>query len=134
VLDFGLARLVREAAPAEGEGVGPTPNGPASELTPARLGVGTANYLSPEEARGRRADIRSDIYSLGCTLYHLLAGHPPFPGGTAGQKLRRHLRGRPTPLEVPGELARVVARMMAKDSADRYQTPAEVAQALASVA
>jgi WD40 repeat protein len=82
------------------------------------------------------ADIRSDIYSLGCTLYCLLRGRPPFADGSAMQKILGHLEKEPQPLpelrpEVPAKLAAVVARMMAKDPAQRYQKPVEVAQALA---
>src|SRR5205807_805782 len=83
--------------------------------------------------------IRADIYSLGCTLYRLLAGRVPFPGGTFREKLRGHLHRAPAALadvraDVPPELALVVERMMAKDPAARYQTPAEVAEALAPFA
>ncbi len=107
-----------------------------SPLTHSGLTMGTPDYIAPEQARDSRvADIRADIYSLGCTLYDLLAGHAPFPDGNATQKVKAHLERTPAPLrslrrDVPVELARVVERMMAKDPAARYQTPAEVAAAL----
>src|SRR5207244_3717716 len=98
------------------------------------------DYIAPEQARDSHlADIRADIYSLGCTLYDMLAGQAPFPDGNALQKIKAHLNRTPPPLkslrrDVPSELARVVDRMMAKDPAQRYQTPAEVAAALAPFA
>jgi uncharacterized protein (TIGR03067 family) len=98
--------------------------------------MGTPDYIAPEQARdAHTADIRADIYSLGCTLYHLLAGKAPYPDGTAVDKVMAHMERPPKPLteltsNVPPELARVVERMMAKDPAKRYQTPAEIAEAL----
>jgi WD40 repeat protein len=98
--------------------------------------LGTVDYIAPEQAdSARQADIRSDIYSLGCTLYHLLAGRPPFPTGTPLQKVRAHVEKKPQPLtelrdDLPEELMPVLERMMAKNPRHRYQTPAEVAIAL----
>jgi serine/threonine protein kinase len=98
--------------------------------------LGTADYLSPEQGRDSHdVDIRSDIYSLGATFYFLLAGRPPFAGGNLRQKLIWHQIKAPDPVrthrpEVPASLEAVIAKMMAKDLADRYQTPAEVVQAL----
>ena len=95
--------------------------------------MGTADYIAPEQARDAPgADGRADIYSLGCTLYYLLAGNPPFPEGTASEKLCRHAAEEPYPLcaeltDVPEALAAVVNRMMAKKPEDRYQSAAEVA-------
>src|SRR5207244_627409 len=82
------------------------------------------------------ADIRADIYSLGCTLYFLLTGRTPFAGDSAEEKLLSHLSAEPVPVtelraEVNEDLAAILARMMAKHPEQRYQTPAEVAQALA---
>jgi WD40 repeat protein len=125
LLDFGLALLVREDA------------GPASAVTAEGVVLGTADYMAPEQADDPgAADIRSDVYSLGCTLYHMLAGRPPFPSGTLVQKLKAHAAQEPPPLrelrpEVPEALAAVIARMMAKAPADRFATPAEVPLALA---
>jgi len=128
ILDFGLARLVAEASSGQG---GVTGQGTL---------LGTVDYLAPEQADdARQADIRSDIYSLGCTLYHLLTGRPPFPKGTIVQKIMAHTEREPESLEelrpdLPPGLARVVQRMMAKSPKDRYQTPAEVDDALAAFA
>jgi serine/threonine protein kinase len=124
ILDLGLARFFHEE----------------DDLTRQSAGapvLGTADYLAPEQARDSHAvDIRADIYSLGATFYYLLSGQPPFPDGAVGQKLIAHQVKEPTPLrdlrpDVPAELAALVARMMAKDPADRYQTPAAVVEALA---
>jgi hypothetical protein len=143
ILDFGLARFVRETASARAETAlatretaAPAASGKAAALTETGTLMGTVDFMSPEQATdSSRADIRADIYSLGCTLYYLLAGHPPFPEGTALDKLAGHCQRAPAPLtdlrrDLPPALARVVERMMAKDPAQRYQTPAEAAEAL----
>jgi hypothetical protein len=97
--------------------------------------MGTPDYMAPEQAEdARRADIRADIYSLGCTLYHFLAGRPPFPEGTAIQKIMGHLMDSPKMAfadDIPPDVVQVVSRMMAKNPADRYQTPIEVTRTLA---
>ena len=98
--------------------------------------VGTFDYVAPEQARhSRAADIRSDIYSLGCTLYHMCAGQVPFPGPSLPEKLFGHQSMEPTPLcrMVPGlpeGLSEIVQRMMKKSPDERYATPMQVAQAL----
>jgi Protein kinase domain/Putative zinc-finger len=123
ILDFGLARFAGEAALAG--------------LTTSGMVLGTVDYIAPEQADdAHEADIRSDIYSLGCTLYYLLAGRPPFPKGTPPQKLMAHVNKTPQPLttlrgDMPEGLMSVLERMMAKNPSRRYQTPAEVAAALA---
>src|SRR5262249_15274465 len=96
----------------------------------------TPDYMAPEQAEDpRTADIRADVYSLGCTLYYLLTGEVPYPAPTALLKLRAH-REQPLPAirqarpEVPAGLARVLARMLAKQPEDRSATPGEVAAAL----
>jgi hypothetical protein len=125
-LDLGLARL-RQAAPNQAGSDG---------LTQVGAVMGTLDYMAPEQARDAHlADIRADIYSLGCTLYHLLSGRPPFPEGSVTQKLLCHQQVEPRPVsefraDLPPGLAAVFARMMAKCPEARYQTPAEVAQAL----
>jgi WD40 repeat protein/tRNA A-37 threonylcarbamoyl transferase component Bud32 len=124
VLDLGLARFQFESD---------------DERRLTRVGdvMGTPDYIAPEQVVDtRRADIRSDIYSLGCTLYELLAGRPPFATGSIEEKLLAHQTCQPAALEqmrpeVQSALAQVVRRMMAKRPEDRYQTPGEVAAALA---
>jgi hypothetical protein len=155
ILDFGLARFLSESEPSGaaaaadtvtpdllGEGTADTqsPDRPAPEpLTRTGALVGSPDYIAPEQLRdSHAADIRADLYSLGCTLYHLLAGRPPFRG-TVSEKLEAHEREQPRPLtevrkDVPAELAAVLNRLLAKDPARRYQTPAEVAAALAPFA
>jgi WD40 repeat protein/tRNA A-37 threonylcarbamoyl transferase component Bud32 len=124
ILDFGLARFASERSPS-------------GSLTPLGAVVGTPDYIAPEQAlEPQKADIRADIYSLGCTLYHLLAGQPPFPEGTALQKLMSHQERKPKPIrecrdDLPDELVSVLRRMMAKEPAKRFQTPAAVIKALA---
>jgi serine/threonine-protein kinase len=94
--------------------------------------VGTVDYMAPEQAANcGRADKRSDIYSLGCTLFHMLAGQPPFPGGAPRERMRRHVNEEPpdilqvNPL-VPVALAAVLRRMLAKAREKRYQSAAAV--------
>jgi hypothetical protein len=124
VLDFGLAKATSEG--------GSTSHG----LTRSGEVFGTPSYLAPEQARdAAKADVRADLYSLGCTLYLLLAGRPPFQGRSLYELLRAHEEQEATPLDqvredVPAGLAAVVAKMMAKDPAQRYQRPAEAARAL----
>ncbi|MBL8792959.1 MAG: protein kinase [Planctomycetia bacterium] len=127
LLDLGLARLQRKV------------DDRTNFLTAAGPQMmGTPDFMAPEQALDfHDVDIRSDIYSLGCTCYFLLTGEPPFPGGTLAQKLMKHQQAEPAPLhqqrkDVPPALNAVVQRMMAKQPADRYQSPAEVYQALAS--
>src|SRR5262249_5420653 len=95
--------------------------------------LGTPDYMAPEQTiSARDVDIRADLYSLGCTSYHLLGGDVPFPGGTAVDKARRHREQdpRPLPADVPEGLRAVVARLMAKDPAARFQTPADLVEAV----
>jgi hypothetical protein len=123
VLDFGLAR-------------GPRDPGGRGNQTRAQTFLGTPEYVAPEQATdARNADIRADIYSLGCTLYFLLAGRPPFQRANALETIVAHVQDEATPLEqlrsdLPAGLAVAVAKMIAKDPKDRYQTPGEVAEAL----
>ena len=101
-------------------------------LTQSGVTLGTFDYISPEQAlEPREADVRSDIYSLGCTFYHLLTGHPPVPDGTAAKKLHHHQHVKPRdPRELvpglPDEVAVILDRMMAKRPQDRYQSPEQL--------
>jgi serine/threonine protein kinase len=123
VLDFGLAKATSE-------------NGFTRALTVEGDLLGTPDYMAPEQWQNvRGTDTRADIYSLGCTLYFLLTGTTPFDGDTVNELLAAHVSEEAPALDrvrpdVPRELAAVVARMVAKDPARRYQQPAEVARAL----
>lgn len=142
ILDFGLARFAREAAPPGPLGVLPdaVAAGGGGNITRMDVVLGTPDYIAPEQVNdSRQADIRADIYSLGCTLYYLLVGRPPFAAKTLLQKLSAHLDELPPPVrtlrdDVPREIDAILLRMMAKQPAHRYQSPAEVAAALAPFA
>ncbi|MCG8584355.1 MAG: serine/threonine protein kinase, partial [Pirellulales bacterium] len=100
--------------------------------------LGTADYLAPEQALdSHNVDSRVDIYSLGCTLYYLLTGHPPFPTGTLAQRILKHQTEEPADIredreDAPAELVDITSRMMAKSVDDRYQTADDVALDLAA--
>ncbi|MCY2964975.1 MAG: protein kinase [Planctomycetota bacterium] len=123
ILDFGLARFASETEEDEG-------------LTRVGQAVGTPDYISPEQAQNSRsADVRADIYSLGCTFFELLTGQVPFPIENLTEKLVARVRfdaPRVSSLrpDIPPEIDAIVARMMARNPADRYQTPLELARAL----
>ncbi len=123
VLDLGLARFTNAALADDG-------------LTATGQVMGTPDYMAPEQARNSRdADIRADIYSLGCTLFRALTGSLPFTGQSAVEKLMaRNLEDAPaleTRLpDAPAGLSAVVAKMLARDPAARFQTPREIARAL----
>jgi serine/threonine protein kinase len=105
-------------------------------VTRAGSTVGTVDYLAPEQARdSAAADIRSDIYSLGCTLYHMLTGNPPFSEGGLGERILKHLQEEPPDVRqfnpsVSEEMWALMRRMLAKRPEDRFQTPAELLKAL----
>jgi eukaryotic-like serine/threonine-protein kinase len=128
ILDLGLARFQQD----------PTRNQNITARYDNKVIIGTVDFMSPEQAEDSSAvDGRTDIYSLGCTLYFLLTGRVPFPDRTAPQKMYAHQTKAPAPVSeiapgVPGGLLEVLDRMMAKDPDERYQTPAEVERALAA--
>jgi serine/threonine protein kinase len=122
VLDMGLARFFYE------------PEDNYSEDQEGNV-LGTADYVAPEQAHDSRVDVRADIYSLGVTFYYLLSGKGPFHSGTLSQKLIWHQVRQPKSIrafrpEVPEELVQTLEKMMAKDPAERFQTPGEVVEAL----
>jgi serine/threonine-protein kinase len=108
-------------------------------ITRAGTTVGTVDYMAPEQARdSSRADIRSDIYSLGCTLYHMLGGNPPFAEGGIGERIYKHIASDPPDIRtinpsVSAGLWTVMRRMLAKHPDDRFQTPADLILALRSL-
>lgn len=129
ILDLGLARLHR--------GTSGDANGDLTDN--ATVVMGTLDYMAPEQALDfHGADIRADVYSLGCAFHFILTGQPPFPGGTVAQKLLRHQQAALPPVEklradLPASVPPVLRKMLAKRPEDRYQTPGELARALAWV-
>lgn len=122
VTDLGLARSIDDTL--------------ETDITRAGTTVGTVDYMAPEQARNSKlADIRSDIYSLGCTWYQMLTGEPPFPDGSLTNKLQAHaLKPLPDPREknenIPEGVFAVLQRMTAKKPDERYQTPGELLEDL----
>ncbi|MCI0380469.1 MAG: serine/threonine protein kinase [Gemmataceae bacterium] len=120
ILDFGLAKFESDE-----------PN--AARLTQFGAVLGTIDYIAPEQAENaQKADIRADIYGLGCTLFYLLSGKPPFPGSSIVEKVSARMVGdvpsiRIARPDVPPGLDAILKRMMSRNLAERYQTPAEVA-------
>ena len=148
LLDMGLARCT-DAFTGKA----------ATHLTQIGSVMGTPEFIAPEQARdSHTSDIRADLYSLGCTLYFLLAGRAPFPDGTLTEKLLQHQTDEPEPvalvrrermltwkgesgpepvseemLHVPAQVVRIMRRLMEKDADDRYQTPIELANELQTI-
>ena len=117
VMDFGIARAMSDAQ---------------STMTQTAQVIGTAQYLSPEQARGERVDARSDLYSTGCLMYELLTGRPPFTGDSPVAIAYQHVRENPIPPSrldpsLPPWADSIVLKAMAKAPADRYQSAAEMA-------
>ncbi|RAY14642.1 Stk1 family PASTA domain-containing Ser/Thr kinase [Actinomadura craniellae] len=115
VMDFGIARAMDDSA---------------ATMTQTAQVIGTAQYLSPEQARGERVDARSDLYSTGCVLYELLTGRPPFTGDSPVSIAYQHVREEPIPPsqidhEIPQWLDAIVLKAMAKDPNQRYQSATE---------
>ncbi len=114
VMDFGIARAVADTS---------------ATMTQTAAVIGTAQYLSPEQARGETVDFRSDIYSAGCLLYELLVGRPPFQGDSPVSVAYQHVREAPVPPshldpEITPAMNLITLKALAKDPADRYQTAA----------
>ncbi|MFY9610461.1 MAG: protein kinase [Blastocatellia bacterium] len=123
VLDFGLAKLIETQAPST-DSVARTI---ARANTDPGTVMGTAAYMSPEQARGQSVDARTDIFSLGVVIYEMIAGRAPFEGETASHVIVSILEKEPPPLtrsspEAPSELDRIVTKALAKDKDERYQT------------
>ncbi|MGX9788748.1 Stk1 family PASTA domain-containing Ser/Thr kinase [Mycobacterium sp. MMS18-G62] len=115
VMDFGIARALADS----------------SSVTQTAAVIGTAQYLSPEQARGEKVDARSDVYSLGCVLYEILTGEPPFVGDSPVAVAYQHVREDPVPPSqrhngISPELDAVVLKALAKNPDNRYQTAAEM--------
>ena len=116
VMDFGIARAMSDAQ---------------ATMTQTAQVIGTAQYLSPEQARGERVDARSDLYSTGCLMYELLVGRPPFTGDSPVAIAYQHVRENPIPPsrldpDLPPWADAIVLKAMAKSANDRYQTAAEM--------
>ena len=138
VLDFGLARvdelriaefgLRNEEAKTVTDSSQDNPQSaiPLPNLTNPGTVMGTAHYMSPEQARGLKVDARSDIFSFGIVLYEMLAGQKPFTGQTMSDVLAAILRAEPPPLSLPVELDRCIAKALCKDCNARYQTISEL--------
>jgi eukaryotic-like serine/threonine-protein kinase len=122
VLDFGLAKQDQ----SKNAGLSEFP----TMTTEAGLIVGTAAYMSPEQAQGKPVDHRSDIFAFGLVLYELLSGRRAFSGDTSITTLAAILHTEPAPLDAPVELARIVSRCLRKSPSDRFQSIAEVRTAL----
>jgi phosphate ABC transporter phosphate-binding protein len=127
LLDLGLARFTQD--PVRNQGI--------TDRYDKHIVIGTVDFMSPEQAfETTTVDVRSDIYGLGCTLYFLLTGKVPFPDRSVPEKMYAHKTRAPAPVSeiaprVPVGLMEVLDKMMAKEPADRYQTPIEVVEALA---
>jgi len=121
LLDFGLAKVEREATAFSGSTITQSPSGTV---------LGTAAYLSPEQASGEPADARSDIFSFGAVLYELLTGLRAFEGKTQVTTMAAVLRQEPPPFDAPPDLERIVRRCLRKSPAGRFQTVAELKVAL----
>ena len=124
VTDFGLARLNNDKS--------------KTDLTQIGITLGTPLYMSPEQVEGHQVDSRSDIYSLGITSYHMLAGQPPFDGENALAIAVQHVKNDPRPIgelrpDVPTELCDIITKMIAKDPEDRFQSAGELIRRLRKI-
>ena len=127
ILDFGVAKLL--------EGVEPSASTTIAAATEQGMTVGTPNYMSPEQAEGRKLDGRSDIFSFGAVLYEMVTGRPAFSGGSSLSVLAKILNEEPTPpsrivATLPPDVEKLILRCLRKDPARRYQTMADLKVAL----
>jgi serine/threonine-protein kinase len=125
VLDLGLGVLMEA-------------DSSTSFATADGIAVGTVDYMSPEQACGREVDGRSDLFSLGCAMYHLITGKLPYPGDNPIERMGKRIAGRPVPItevlpETPAPLVRVLDKLLAHKPQDRFQTATEAADALQSL-
>jgi PAS domain S-box-containing protein len=131
VLDFGIAKLAEQEVPAT------IPTDEALSLVETNLGsiLGTAHYMSPEQAYGAPVDKSTDIWSLGVVLYEMVTGHVPFTGDKPGEAMSAILEKEPPPLttyvaNAPAELQQIINRTLRKDRSERYRTAGEMLQTL----
>jgi eukaryotic-like serine/threonine-protein kinase len=127
VLDFGLAKALNDEAVA-----GSTTNSPTLTLNATRAGVllGTAQYMSPEQAKGKQADRRSDIWSFGVVLYEMVTGKPPFSGESVGEVIAAVIKDEPKLDALTAEVRGLVARCLTKEPRQRLQAIGEARIAL----
>jgi serine/threonine protein kinase len=123
ILDFGIAKLIEKRnEPVEAEAATAIKAGTQDGLI-----IGTASYMSPEQARGKQIDARSDIFSFGVVLYEMIAGKQPFEGESAIDTISSIIHKEPVPLnriapDVPSQLQHIVEKSLRKDREERYQT------------
>ncbi|MDC0723473.1 WD40 repeat domain-containing serine/threonine protein kinase [Nannocystis bainbridge] len=134
VIDWGLAKDLTAVENEMSDGAGPLDHG-TSDMTQAGTVLGTLRYMPPEQAAGEVVDVRSDVYALGAILYHVLAGQPPFAAVTGTGLAAQVLAGHPSDLRgvdpaIPGELATIAHRAMARAPTDRYPDAAAFAEEL----
>ena len=125
VLDLGLGVLMEA-------------DDSSSFATADGIAVGTVDYMSPEQACGREVDGRSDLYSLGCSMYHLTTGRLPFPGDSPIERMGKRISGKPVPItevrrDIPASFVRVLDKLLANKPQERFQTATEAAEALRAV-
>ena len=122
VLDLGLGVLMEA-------------DDPSSFATADGIAVGTVDYMSPEQACGREVDGRSDLFSLGCSMYHLMTGRLPFPGDSPIERMGKRISGKHVPLteiapQIPAQLVRIIDQLLANKPQDRFQDAKQAAEAL----
>ena len=130
ILDFGIAKVSVASADASSEDATAIKGG----TSPGMI-IGTANYMSPEQAKGKEVDARTDIFSFGVLLYEMMAGHLPFAGENALEMISSVLKDEPKPLpsDVPSEITKIIGKCLRKDRDERYQTIKDVGNDLKDV-